>query len=185
MYVKLLFVHNAEHAASTLMWCKAAALIHCALTNGFSNFLIRLLSKLLSTILCLSKQRWVLVLLLLIQFPSSWSKWGFNKITVQELRLFLLFLPFIQAADLLFKFQKATKWVSNVKKSQKFWKVYIKLQKIFKFIYEFSSFALLLMSFEKVIQLQTLSVLKLNQITRVLDKLPKVIKSFEQIIAFA
>jgi hypothetical protein len=41
------------------------------------------------------------------------------------------------------------------------------------------------MSFEKVIQLQTLSVLKLNQITRVLDKLPKVIKSFEQIIAFA
>ena len=75
--------------------------------------------------------------------------------------------------------------MSNVKKSQKFWKVYIKLQKIFKFIYEFSSFALLLMSFEKVIQLHTLSVLKLNQITRVLDKLPKVIKSFEQIIAFA
>ena len=75
--------------------------------------------------------------------------------------------------------------MSNVKKSQRFWKVYIKLQKIFKFIYEFSSFALLLLSFEKVIQLRTLSVLKLNQITRVLDKLPKVIKSFEQVIAFA
>jgi len=75
--------------------------------------------------------------------------------------------------------------VQNVKKSQKFWKIYINLKKIFKFIYEFSSFALLLMSFEKVIQLRTLSVLKLNQITRVLDKLPKLIKSLEQVIAIA
>ena len=75
--------------------------------------------------------------------------------------------------------------MSNVKKSQKFWKLYIKIKKIFKFIYEFSSFALLLMSFEKVIQLRTLSVLKLNQITRVLDKLPKLIKSLEQVIAFS
>jgi hypothetical protein len=41
------------------------------------------------------------------------------------------------------------------------------------------------MSFEKVIQLRTLSVLKLNQITRVLDKLPKLIKSLEQVIAIA
>jgi hypothetical protein len=75
--------------------------------------------------------------------------------------------------------------VSNVKRSSQFWKIFFKVKKVLTIIYEVSSYALLILSFESVFKARTLSVLKPSQIARLIERTPKLLRKLEVAFNFA
>lgn len=73
----------------------------------------------------------------------------------------------------------------DIKKTQRFWGYWIKIKKAVRLVYEISSFALLLMSFEKAYKLRTWSVVKTWQIARLAEKLPRLLRTLEKTFCMA
>lgn len=73
----------------------------------------------------------------------------------------------------------------NIANTQRLWGIWIKVKKAVRFVYELSSFALLLMSFEKAFKLRTWSVVKTWQIARLAEKLPRLLRTMEKTFATA
>jgi hypothetical protein len=71
--------------------------------------------------------------------------------------------------------------MSNIERSQKIWRIYIKAKPIIRNIYECSSFLVFLMSFEQAYKLKTLSVIKPWQIARLAEKSPKLLKAITKV----
>jgi hypothetical protein len=62
----------------------------------------------------------------------------------------------------------------NLANNQRFWKYYLKFKRCVRFVYEISSFVVLLMSFENAYKLKNWSVVKPWQIARLTEKFPKI-----------
>lgn len=73
----------------------------------------------------------------------------------------------------------------NIKKSQKFWKYYLQFKKYMRLVAEISSFAMLIMSFEKAFTLQTWSVVQPWQVTRLAEKFPRLLRTLQTTFAAA
>lgn len=68
----------------------------------------------------------------------------------------------------------------NIRKSQKVWKYYLMIKKYMKLIAEVSSFAMLIMSFEKAYTLKTWSVVQPWQLTRLVEKFPRLLRTIQK-----
>jgi len=70
-----------------------------------------------------------------------------------------------------------------VNRTQRLWKYYFRFKKGVRLIYELSSFALILMTFEKAVKLKTMSAVKPWQIFKVAEKLPRLLQTLGKTFA--
>jgi hypothetical protein len=70
----------------------------------------------------------------------------------------------------------------NIRRSQRFWKYYLKFKKVVRVIYDISSLIVLLMSFETAYRLKNWSVVKPWQIARLVEKFPRTWKSILSVV---
>lgn len=64
----------------------------------------------------------------------------------------------------------------SIRKSQRFWKYYLKFKRIVSVVYDISSMIKLLMSFETAYKLKNWSLVKPWQIARLVERFPKLFR---------